>query len=75
MTYTLTSRTKHGKFRLENTGLSGFSDTGVIGIKAYALLVQVNFILPDGTAQPISCDPFQNCGFEGQDYNLVREDF
>lgn len=75
LTYRLASGTEQGEFRFENTKLSSFSDSSVIGVKIYALVVQVDFILPDGTVLPISYDLFQDCGFEGQYCNLASEDF
>ncbi len=48
LTYTLTSETDQDEFRFENTGLRSFSDSSVIGVKTYALVIQVDFILPDG---------------------------
>ena len=75
LTYTLTSGTERGEFRFENAEFSSFSDSSVIGVKTDALVVQVNFILPDGTALPISYDLSQDCGFEGRYCNLAPEDF
>lgn len=75
LTYTLTSETDQDEFRFENTGLRSFSDSSVIGVKTYALVIQVDFILPDGTVLPISYDLFQDCGFEGERCDLGPQEF